>query len=390
MKELSRITERFTESVIREMTRICDAAGGMNLSQGFPDFESPKALKQAAIEAIEADWNQYPVTFGEPEFREAVAKKTKACNGIVCDPATDITVTCGATEAMMATLRALINPGDEIIVFEPFYENYGPDGILSGATPRYVTLRSPDWSFDERELAAAFNERTKAVIINTPNNPTGKVFTREELGFIAGLCRQWDVYAVTDEIYEHILYDGREHVSMASLPDMAERTVTINSLSKTYSVTGWRVGYAIAPAAITARIRKVHDFFTVGAPTPFQHAGVVALGFPPEYYRGLRERYARARELMCTALDKAGFAFSAPQGAYYILCDVTKLMPRLGASDDVAFSRRLIDVAKVATVPGSSFYSDPQKGRTQVRFAFCKRVETLETVSREFGRLFGA
>ena len=384
MKPLSALTETFTESVIREMTRVCDAAGGHNLSQGFPDFAAPPELKEAAIRAIQADHNQYPVTFGEPELREAIAAKALRYNRIACDPATDITVTCGATEAMIATLMALINPGDEIVVFEPFYENYGPDGRLSGATPRYVRLQPPDWTIDEEELAAAFNERTKAIVINTPNNPTGKVYTRAELQQIAELCQRWDAYAVTDEIYEHILYDGAEHVSMASLPGMAERTVTINSISKTYSVTGWRVGWAIAAAPITKRIRKVHDFLTVGAPTPFQHAAVSALGLPDSYYEGLRAHYVEARDFLLDVLDEAGFIASRPAGAYYTMADVSGLRERLGATDDFSFSRRLIETVGVATVPGSSFFSDPAAGSGHVRFCFCKRWETLHAVAAAF------
>jgi len=384
VKPLSALTETFTESVIREMTRVCDAAGGHNLSQGFPDFAAPPELKEAAIRAIQADHNQYPVTFGEPELREAIAAKALRYNRIACDPATDITVTCGATEAMIATLMALINPGDEIVVFEPFYENYGPDGRLSGATPRYVRLQPPDWTIDEEELAAAFNERTKAIVINTPNNPTGKVYTRAELQQIAELCQRWDAYAVTDEIYEHILYDGAEHVSMASLPGMAERTVTINSISKTYSVTGWRVGWAIAAAPITKRIRKVHDFLTVGAPTPFQHAAVSALGLPDSYYEGLRAHYVEARDFLLDVLDEAGFIASRPAGAYYTMADVSGLRERLGATDDFSFSRRLIETVGVATVPGSSFFSDPAAGSGHVRFCFCKRWETLHAVAAAF------
>ncbi len=387
MKELSRITETFSESVIREMTRICDAAGGYNLSQGFPDFESPARIKEAAIQAIRDEWNQYPVTFGEPELRDAIAAKAARYNGITCDPATDITVTCGATEAMIATLKAIINPGDEIIVFEPFYENYGPDGILSGATPRYVTLRAPDWEFDRAELAAAFNERTKAIVINTPNNPTGKVFSRSELLAIAELCNKWDVYGVTDEIYEHILYDGTEHISLATLPGMADRTITINSISKTYSVTGWRVGWAIAHEAITTRVRKVHDFLTVGAPTPLQHAAAVALDFPEEYYAGLRGHYAEAREFLLRVLRQAGFTCSNPSGAYYVLAGIERLAPKLGTDDDFAFSRRLIEHTGVATVPGSSFYCEAAKGREQVRFCFCKKWETLHAVEAALARL---
>ena len=381
MRKLATITESFTESVIREMTRICDAAGGYNLSQGFPDFESPRELKDAAIAAINADLNQYPVTFGEPELRAAISAKAARYNAIRCDPDTEVTVTCGATEAMIATLMALINPGDEIIVFEPYYENYGPDGILSGARPRYVTLRPPDWTYDPAELVAAFNERTKAIVINTPNNPTGKVFTRAELEEIGRLCRQWDCYAVTDEIYEHILYDGAEHVSLASLPGMEDRTVTINSISKTYSVTGWRVGWAIASSPITKRIRKVHDFLTVGAPTPFQHAAVVALGLPDEYYEGLRAHYVEARDFLLDVLGEVGFECSRPSGAYYTMADVSLFKEAFGAVDDFDFSRRLIEVAKVATVPGSSFFSNPAHGRNQVRFCFCKRWETLHAVA---------
>lgn len=382
MKELSRITETFTESVIREMTRICDAAGGHNLSQGFPDFESPWAIKEAAIKAIQDEWNQYPVTYGEPELREAISKKVWSYNGIKCDPGTDITVTCGATEAMMATLKAIINPGDEIIVFEPFYENYGPDCILSGAAPRYITLYPPDWSYSSEELAGAFNEKTKAIVINTPNNPTGKVFSREELEEIAALCLKWDCYAVTDEIYEHILYDGARHVSIAVIPGMEDRTITINSISKTYSVTGWRVGWAIASEPVTRRIRKVHDFLTVGAPTPFQHAAAAALAFPDEYYAGLQAHYEKARGFLSGLLQRTGFKPGLPRGAYYIIADVENLMDRLGVADDFSFSRKLIELTGVATVPGSSFYSDPVKGRTQVRFCFCKKWETLYAVEQ--------
>ncbi|WP_425059135.1 Methionine aminotransferase [Sporomusa carbonis] len=381
MKSLSQITETFSESVIREMTRICDEVGGYNLSQGFPDFASPKPIQEAAIWAITSGYNQYPVTFGEPELREAISRKVRTYNNIECDPRTDITVTCGATEAMIATLKALINPGDEIIIFEPFYENYGPDSILSGATPRYVTLYGPDWHYSYEELAAAFNEKTKAIIINTPNNPTGKVFTRKELTEIAELCIKWDTYAVADEIYEHILYDGAEHVSIASLPGMAERTVTINSISKTYSVTGWRVGWAIAAPHITQRIRKVHDFFTVGAPTPFQHAAAKAMTFGPEYYDELKSHYAEYRDFILGALREAGFTCEMPKGAYYVLTDASAIMERLGITDDTAFSRKLIELTGVATVPGSSFYAEKSKGNRQVRFCFCKKWETLRSVA---------
>jgi aminotransferase len=382
MKELSRITETFTESVIREMTRICDAAGGYNLSQGFPDFESPHELKEAAIAAIRNNLNQYPVTFGEPELREAISKKALRYNKIKVNPETDITVTCGATEAIIASLKAIINPGDEIVVFEPFYENYGPDSILSGALPRYVTLYPPRWSYSYEELEGAFNEKTKAIILNTPNNPTGKVFSRKELEGIASLCIKWDAYAITDEIYEHILYDGAEHISIASLPGMEERTITINSISKTYSVTGWRVGWAIAEKSITRRIRKVHDFLTVGAPTPFQHAAVSALSLPDEYYAGLQSHYSDARRFFHGVLLKAGFICPLPMGSYYIMADAGALMSKLGVKDDFSFCRRLIEMTGVATVPGSSFYSESVKGNRQVRFCFCKKWETLHKVEK--------
>lgn len=387
MKELSRITETFSESVIREMTRICDAVEGYNLSQGFPDFESPEAIKDAAIKAIQDEWNQYPVTFGEPELREAISKKVLSYNRIVCNPETDITVTCGATEAMIASLKAIINPGDEIIVFEPFYENYGPDGILSGATPRYVTLYTPEWNYSYDELAAAFNDRTKAIIINTPNNPTGKVFSRQEMEEIASLCLKWDVYAITDEIYEHILYDGAKHISIGSLPGMEDRTITINSISKTYSVTGWRVGWAIAEKKLTERIRKVHDFLTVGAPTPFQHAAVTALGFPEQYYMDLQAHYIETRKFLFDLLQATGFNPCLPKGAYYIIADTSSLMEKMNINDDFAFSTRLIELTGVATVPGSSFYSRPELGRQQVRFCFCKKWETLYAVGESLRKL---
>lgn len=386
MKELSRITETFTESLIREMTRISDSMNGINLGQGFPDFDSPMEIKQAAIRAIEENRNQYPVTFGEPELRKAIAVKAKSFNNINCNPDTDITVTCGATEAMLASLRAIINPGDEIIIFEPFYENYGPDGILSGATPKYVTLYTPDWKYDSKELAAAFNERTKAIIINTPNNPTGKVFSREEMTEIAALCEKWDVYAVTDEIYEHIVYDGAKHISIASLQGMKDRTITINSLSKTYSVTGWRVGWAIASEAITKRIRKVHDFMTVGAPTPLQHAGAEALVFPESYYQNLFQHYEQARKYLYDTLIEYNFKPFLPQGAYYMIADVSALTGKLKSSDDFDFSKKLIEKTRVATVPGFSFYSGQNKNSNQVRFAFCKKMETLQSVRESFSK----
>ncbi len=386
MKELSRITETFTESVIREMTRISDSMNGINISQGFPDFDSPMAIKQAAIRAIKQNFNQYPVTFGEPELREAIALKAKIYNKIICNPDTDITVTCGATEAMLAALRAIINPGDEIIIFEPFYENYGPDGILSGATPKYVSLYAPDWHYDKKELAKAFNKKTKAIIINTPNNPTGKVFSKKELTEIAELCNKWDVYAITDEIYEHIIYDGEKHISLGSLPGMKERTITINSISKTYSVTGWRVGWAIASEKITKRIRKVHDFMTVGAPTPLQHAAVEAMAFPESYYKELQQHYLEARGFLYKTLWEFNFKPFLPKGAYYMIADVSNLKNKIKAKDDFDFSKKLIEKTRVATVPGFSFYSNRKNKTNQVRFAFCKKIETLQLVKESFSK----
>lgn len=388
MKELSHITETFTESVIREMTRISDSMNGINISQGFPDFDASMEIKKAAIKAIEENWNQYPVTFGEPELREAICLKAKNYNKINCNPETDITVTCGATEAMLAALRAIINPGDEIIIFEPFYENYGPDGILSGATPKYVSLYAPDWHYDSKELAEAFNSKTKAIIINTPNNPTGKVFSKKELKEIGELCNKWDTFAITDEIYEHILYDDEKHISIGSLPEMEDRTITINSISKTYSVTGWRVGWAIANEKVTQRIRKVHDFMTVGAPTPLQHAAVEAMAFPESYYLQLQQHYKEARKHLYDTLVQFNFKPYLPKGAYYMIADVSNLKDIIKSTNDFDFSKKLIEKTRVATVPGFSFYSKQTKVTNQVRFAFCKKMETLKMVREQFSKNF--
>jgi len=369
---------QFTESVIREMTRLSDEHGAVNLSQGFPDFAAPEAVKTAARDAIAADINQYAVTWGARPLREAVAREFTRRYGVAVDPDTQVTVCCGSTEAMMSTMLATLDPGDEVVVFEPFYENYGPDAILSGAVPRYVTLHEPDWTVDPDALAAAFNDRTRAIIINTPNNPTGKVFTRAELTTIAELCRQWDVLAITDEIYEHIIYDGCRHVPMAAIDGMADRTVTLNSLSKTYSVTGWRVGWAIAPPGLTGAIRKVHDFLTVGAAAPLQEAGAVALSFPETYYAELAAGYQRRRDMLLALLEPRGFVCFTPRGAYYVMTDIGGF----GFADDVEFSRYLVQEVGVAVVPGSSFYHDPALGRTKVRFTFCKRDETLQEAGR--------
>ncbi len=382
-RKTSRKTERFTESVIREMTRLAMEYDAINLAQGFPDFPAPEEIKQAAIEAIRADINQYAITWGARAFREAIAEKVRWYLGLEVDPEREITVTCGSTEAMIASMMAIVDPGDEVIIFEPFYENYGPDAILAEARPRYVPLYPPDWCFDPDELRAAFTPRTKAIVINTPNNPTGKVFTREELEQIAALCQEWDVIAITDEIYEHILYDGAEHIAIATLPGMRERTITINGLSKTYSVTGWRVGYAIAPPEITSAIRKVHDFLTVGAAAPLQEAGAIALRLPRSYYEQLAAEYTARRDRLLRALEAAGFGVYKPRGAYYIMTDIS----RFGFEDDVTFAHYLVREIGVAVVPGSSFYEDPERGRQQVRFCFCKTEATLDAAAERLLRL---
>jgi aminotransferase len=374
---------RFTESVIREMTRLAQLHGAVNLSQGFPDFPAPEVVKEAARRAVASDVNQYAITWGARSLRQAIAAKFERLYGLAVDPEREVTVTCGSTEAMIASLLAVLDPGDEVVVFEPFYENYGPDAILSGAQPRFVRLRPPDWSFDPDELARAFGAKTRAVIVNTPNNPTGKVFTRAELETVAGLCLRHDALAITDEIYEHILYDGAVHVPMATLPGMAERTITINGMSKTYSVTGWRVGWAVAPPVLTSAIRKVHDFLTVGAAAPLQEAGAVALALPESYYRELAQAYTVRRGRLLAILERAGLRPYRPAGAYYVMTETAGL----GWDDDVAFARHLIETVGVAVVPGSSFYEDPRQGRGQVRFAFCKKEETLAEAERRLSKL---
>ena len=374
----------FTESVIREMTRLANLHGAINLGQGFPDFPAPQEVKDAAARAIAEDHNQYPVTWGVPAFREAIAARYATVYGMAVDPETEICVTCGSTEAMVATFLGVLDPGDEVIVFEPFYESYGPDAILAGAVTRMVTLSPPDWTFDEAELRAAFGPRTRAIVINSPNNPTGKVFTRDELTLIAELCVQHDVAAFTDEIYEHILYDGAAHMPIATLPGMADRTVTISALSKTYSVTGWRVGWAIAAPSLMAGIRPVHDFLTVAAAAPLQIAGVTALALPDSYIERTAAEYSARRELMLSVLAESGFEVaSAPVGAYYVMADCS----HLGLGDDVATARYLVEEAGVATVPGSSFFSRREDGAHLLRFAFCKRLETLEAAGERLRSL---
>jgi aminotransferase len=380
---LSHKAERFTESVIREMTRLAQIHGAVNLAQGMPDFEAPIEIKEAACQAIMADINQYAITWGSKVFRNAIAAKAGVFMGLEVDPEREVTVTCGSTEAMIATLLAVVNPGDEVIIFEPFYENYGPDAILSGAIPRFVQLRPPDWNFDPEELERAFNSRTRAIIINTPNNPTGKIFSLQELEKIADLCRQWDVLAITDEIYEHIVYDLYSHISMATLDGMRDRTVTINALSKSYSVTGWRIGYVIAPPHLTQGIRKVHDFLTVGAPAPLQEAGAKALALPQQYYADLAASYQHKRDLLVNSLLAAGFDCSIPRGAYYIMAGFSAL----SSMGDTEFTKYLVKDIGIAVVPGSSFFHEPERGSGYIRFCFCKKNSTLQSAGDRLQRI---
>lgn len=374
---------RFTESVIREMTRLAVRHKAINLAQGFPDFPAPAALKQAAHDAIDADINQYAITWGAKPFRDAIAAKYARTYGMDVDPERELTVCCGATEGMVASLMAVLDPGDEVVLFEPFYENYGPDTQLCGAKSRYVSLRAPDWTFDPDELRRAFTPKTKAIILNSPNNPTGKVFTRAELEVIAGLCQEFDALAITDEIYEHILYDGAVHIPMATLPGMRERSILVNSMSKTYSVTGWRVGWVLAPPDLTDSIRKVHDFLTVGAAAPLQQAGVYALGQSAQYYLNLANEYRDRRDHIVESLESVGFRCFVPRGAYYVMTDISNF----GFADDTAFVQHLITHAGIAAVPGSSFYAQGGREIQQVRFCFCKKYETLEAARTQLSRV---
>jgi len=368
------------ESVIREMTRVCAREGGINLSQGLPDVAAPPALKEAAQEAIRSDYNQYSFTYGDPELRQALAGKLARVNAIQADPETEITVTCGVSEGIVASCLAILNPGEEVVLFEPYYENYLPAIRMAGATPRFVTLAPPArrpgrrvWQFDERDLRAAFNTRTTAIILNNPMNPTGKVFTQEELNTIAGLCRKWNTIAITDEIYEEILYHGREHISLSTLDGMDERTITVMGLSKTYGVTGWRVGYVAAPRDLAGAVRKMHDYMTVCAPTPFQRAALTALRLPPEFYEDVRRQYHARRDLFCGGLKRIGFVLEPPEGAYYVLAGFTPF----SREDDVAFAHALVADRGVASVPGSSFYVTSDDARRLIRFSFAMKEETL-------------
>lgn len=366
-------TEQFRESVIRETMRLSQLHNAVSLGQGVPDFPCPQELKESAQAAIFADINQYSITWGDRVLRDAIAQRYSKSYGLKIDPEKQITVTCGSTEAMIASLLALVNAQEEVIFFEPFYENYGPEAILSGASPHYVRLRAPDWSFDEKELAAAFNKNTRAIIINSPHNPTGKVFSTDELSTIAKLCQKWGVLAITDEIYEHILYDGSRHVPLCSLPGMEDLTITLNSLSKTYSVTGWRVGWAIAAAPLTVSIRKVHDFLTVGSPAPLQRAGVKAINLPQAYYDELAKEYEERRAFMLETLELAGIPYTVPKGAYYVFCDISKF----GFESDVAFAKYLIEKVGVAVVPGTGFLAPHSRQEQYVRFCFSRTMKTL-------------
>jgi aspartate/methionine/tyrosine aminotransferase len=376
-------TAQFTESVIREMTRLAIEHDAVNLAQGFPDFGAPEEIKRAAQDAIAADFNQYAITWGAKPFRDAISAKYQKWYGIDYDPEREITVCCGATEGMIAALLAVTNPGDEIIIFEPYYENYGPDAFLCDAERKLVRLRPPDWTFDPDELRRAFSSKTKAIILNSPNNPTGKVFTRAELQVIADLCHEFDALAITDEIYEHIVYEGASHIPIAALPGMRERTVLVNSMSKTYSVTGWRVGFVLAAPDLTDSIRKVHDFLTVGAAAPLQQAGVTALSLPDSYYEKLSLEYQKRRDFLLQRLEQAGFRCYRPNGAYYIMTDISDF----GFSDDLSFVRHMIENVGVAAVPGSSFFSDSNAGATLIRFCFCKKYETLEKAGDRLRRI---
>ena len=380
---LSRKAERFTESVIRGMSIEAAKHGAVNLAQGMPDFAAPIELKNAACEAIQNDINQYAVTWGAADLRAAIADHAGWHLGLTLDPDREITVTCGSTEAMLVALLSIINPGDEVILTQPFYENYWPDCVLAGATPRFVPIRPPGWTFDPDELARAFNDKTKAIVLCNPNNPTGTVLTRGELEQVGALCRKWDVIAITDEIYEHILYDGRDHVALASVDGMRERAVTIGGMSKTYSVTGWRIGTILAPPHLTQTFRQVHDYVSIGAAAPLQSAGAVAYRLPRSYYDKITLDYQTRRDRFCAALSAIGFGLTPPQGAYYIMAR----FDAFGWDDDVRFAEHLVREVGVATVPGSSFFRDKELGREFVRFCFCKKDGTLDEAIRRLEKL---
>ncbi len=371
MQPLSDRTAGFTDSVIRRMTRISNQYGAVNLSQGFPDFDPPKAILDRLAEVAHEDYHQYSITWGAQNFREALAAKQTRYMGRTIDPNSEIVVTCGSTEAMMTAMMTVTNPGDKVVIFSPFYENYGADTILTGAEPIYVPLTPPEFTFDPEVLENAFRQHPKALILCNPSNPCGKVFTRDELELIAGLAKKYDVYVITDEVYEHIVYAPHEHVYMATLPGMFERTISCSSLSKTYSITGWRLGYTIAPAQITERIKKVHDFLTVGAAAPLQEAVVTALNFDDRYYQEVLDLYTAKRDLFCQGLDSIGLEHNVPQGAYYVMMDISEF----GYDSDLEFCEDLASKVGVGAVPGSSFFREPVNHL--IRFHFAKRDETL-------------
>jgi aminotransferase len=384
---ISKRVQGFTESVIREMTRINNQHDGINLAQGMPNFPPPKEIIDAAHRAIDGDFHQYAITWGTPRLRQAIADKYRKFYGMEIHPDRNITVCCGSTETMLATLMAVLDPGDEVIIFEPFYENYGPGCIMSQAEPVYVPLEPPDFSFDPDRLRKAVSPRTRAIIFNSPNNPSGKVFSRAELQVIADVCLEHDLLAITDEIYEHIVYDGAQHIPIATLPGMADRTITISGISKSYSVTGWRIGYAVANEELSVGIRRAHDFITVGAPHPLQEAAVTALNLPDAYYVYLRESYQARRDLLFGKVEEAGFRAFKPRGAYYILTDVAHWLPEYGCADDHEFAMFLVKEIGVATVPGSSFYSTKDLGRTKIRFCFPKTDDMLIEAGRRLQKL---
>ena len=384
---ISKRVQGFTESVIREMTRVNNQYDGINLAQGMPNFSPPPELLEAAHRAIDGDFHQYAITWGTPRLRRAIADKYRRFYGMEVDPDQHVTVCCGSTETMLATLLAVLNPGDEVIIFEPFYENYGPGCIIAGAEPVWVPHEAPDFTFDPDRLAAAVSSRTRAIVFNSPNNPSGKVFSRAELEAIAEVCRRHDLLAITDEIYEHIVYDGLAHTPIATLPDMAERTITISGVSKSYSVTGWRIGYAVASPELSVGIRRAHDFITVGAPHPLQEAAVTALGLPDSYYVSLREGYQARRDLLLGKVKKAGFVAYEPKGAYYILTEAEHFLRRYRCRDDHEFAMFLIKEVGVATVPGSSFYAHADLGRTKIRFCFPKTDDLLIEAGRRLQKL---
>ncbi|WP_297959753.1 pyridoxal phosphate-dependent aminotransferase [uncultured Ruminococcus sp.] len=372
MPELSNRTATFTDSVIRRMTRISNKYGAVNLSQGFPDFEPPKEILDRLAQVTKEDFHQYSITWGAQNFREALAEKQSRLMGRDIDPNDEIVVTCGSTEAMMAAMMSVTNPGDKVIVFSPFYENYGADTILSGAEPIYVPLIPPEFSFDPDVLEAAFRQRPKALILCNPSNPCGKVFTLEELQIIADLAKKYDTFVITDEVYEHIVYAPHKHIYFASLPDMWERTISCSSLSKTYSITGWRLGYVIAPPHIIDTVKKVHDFLTVGAAAPLQEAAVTGLRFGDDYYKWLQDKYTEKRDLFLRGLDDIGIRHTVPQGAYYILLDISEF----GYSSDLVFCEKLAEYVGVGAVPGSSFFKEPEN--RYIRLHYAKKNETLE------------